>query len=198
METTTPKISHFVLYAERSVSLGDHATAFQGDIGVRSIAEASFGMQLKVGAGSTIEKSYSVFSPSVSLGRDVRVGVVWTNALQDNGIRLGSPLAFPAQVMPPLPLAPAPTISGESVTVEANQVVELPPGNYDALTVFGTLILIPGSYFFSRATLADSAQLVASAGNVHVHIRDYLIAGRRVTISPAFQKAAGYLTISVS
>jgi len=198
MVTTTPKISDFVLYAERSISLGTHDTVFRGDIGVHSIAESSFGVQLKVGTDSILEKSHTVFSPSVSLGRDVRVGTVRTNVLQDNGIRLGSPVVFPAQVMPPLPLAPAPAISGESVMVEANQVLELPPGNYDALTVFGRLVLKSGHYVFSSATLADFAQLVAIADDVHISIRDYLTAGRSVTISPAFRKAADQLTISVS
>lgn len=33
MVTMPPKIIDFVLYAERGVSLGDHATAFRGDIG---------------------------------------------------------------------------------------------------------------------------------------------------------------------
>lgn len=198
MMTTTPMISDFVLYAERSLSLGDHDKVLQGDIGVHSIAESNSGIQLKIGTDSVIESNHHVFSPSVSLGHDVKVGIVQTNMLQDNGIHLGSLVAFPASVMPPLPLAPTPAISGSSVTVGANEVVALLPGNYDALIVLGTLVLNPGRYFFSSATLIDYAQFVAVAGDVHISIRDYLTAGRHVKIYTAFREGADQLTISVS
>jgi hypothetical protein len=192
------EIGQFVLYAERSVSLGSHDRAFRGDIGVRSTAEAGFGVQLKVGSGSIIERNHRLISPSVSLGRDVTLGMIQTNQLQDNGIPLGSSTAFPAPVMPPLPLAPAPASGGPDVTVAADEVVALLPGVYGALVVSGTLLLNPGRYGFSSATLEDDSRVVAIAGDVQISIGDDLIAGRRVRIYPAFHKTADQLKISVS
>ena len=82
-------------------------TIFGGNIGVRSIAESGFGVQLKVGNNSIIEKSHTIFSPSVSLGEHVKVGTIQTNARQDNGIPLRSQVEFPASAMPPLPFVGA-------------------------------------------------------------------------------------------
>ena len=199
-----PKISQFVLYAERSISLGDHDTVFRGDIGVRSIAQSDFGTQLKVGNDSIIERSHILLSPSVSMGEDVTVGLVQTNTRQDNGIALRTQMAFPASAMPPLPLAqrracgPRPDNGGSSVTVGGDQVVALNPGIYDALLVTGTAVLNPGNYSFCSVTLADFSRLVAIAGDVKISIRDYLTTGRSVRIYPAFHATADRLTISVS
>jgi hypothetical protein len=132
------------------------------------------------------------------LARNVKLGTIQTNALEDNGVRLGSTAAFPALSMPALPLAPSSATGSSNVTVAVDQVVALLPGNYGSLTVGGTLVLNPGRYVFSSATLADFAQLVAVAGGVHITIRDSLTAGRNVHIYPAFRKEADELTISVS
>jgi hypothetical protein len=123
--TGSPKISEFVLYAERSVRMGECDTAFGGDIGVRSTAEQGFGIQLKIGAGSVVQRSQSVLSPSVLLGRNVRIGVVETNSIEDNGVPLGPLVTFPAAAMPALPLAPASGGGGANVTVGADEVVAL-------------------------------------------------------------------------
>src|SRR5215471_9048739 len=149
-------------------------TIFGGNIGVRSIAESGFGVQLKVGNNSVIEKSHTIFSPSVSLGEHVKVGTIQTNVRQDNGIPLRSQVEFPALAMPALPFVGAAANEDSNIIVESCQVVAIQPGIYGALSVNGTIVLNPGFYSFSNVTLADSAQLVASAGNVEITIEDYL------------------------
>jgi hypothetical protein len=105
-ENVSPKISDFVVYAERSESLGACNTVFGGDVGVRSTAESSIGSQLKVGTGSVVQRSHGLFSPSISLGRNVTMGIIHTDQLNDDGVNLGSAAAFPASTMPPLPSHP--------------------------------------------------------------------------------------------
>jgi hypothetical protein len=93
-ENVSPKIGDFVVYAERSVGLGDCNSVCGGDVGVRSRAESSIGSQLKVGNGSVVQRSHGLFSPSISLGRNVRMGIIHTSQLNDDGVNLASAVAL--------------------------------------------------------------------------------------------------------
>jgi hypothetical protein len=198
ISTTEPTLAGFVLYAERSIRLGECGRIHGGDLGVHAIAESRQGFQLTLGAGSIIDTCRNLFSPTVCLGEDVTLGTIHTNQLEDDSIPLRSALAFPAATMPPLPLARAPAKGGPEVTIAADEVRALLPGTYGTVTVFGTLLLNPGSYSFCSAVLADCARLIAITGDVQICLRDFLTVGRRVRIYPAFHKSADQLAINVS
>lgn len=106
-EKTGLNIGQFVLYAERSLSLGDFSRVCRGDLGVRSFGDTPAGSQLKIGSDIFIQPNHSLFAPSVLVGRNVTLGAVQTNQLIDDGIRLGTATSFPVTAMPTLPLAGA-------------------------------------------------------------------------------------------
>jgi Pro-kumamolisin, activation domain len=190
-------ISSFVLYAERSLILGERDRVTGGDLGIRSRAERKDGSQLRIGSDSVAGQGHYVISPSVTLGRHVRVGQVQTDALVDDGIRLGAEEPFPAADMPALPLAPVLAAGGTAVTVPANQVDSLVPGSYADLTVSGSLVLNPGDYVFSKVTIGDGARIV-SVGAVRIRIAMYLTAGRGARLHPLFGQPASQLEVFVS
>ena len=198
IRTATPVLASFVLYAERSVRLGERGRVWGGDVGVHAIAEAAYGAQLRIGRRCDIDPCRNLYAPSVALAREVRLGILQANRLEDDGIILGSPVPYPAAAMPPLPLAAGPAGAGADVTVAAGEVVALLPGNYGALTVTGTLLLNPGDYVFSSVTLTDGARLAAIAGAVRMQVADHLTAGRRVRLYPAFHRPAAELAIAVA
>ena len=120
-----PKISDFVLYAERSIKMGERSHA-EGDVGIRTstapIRDAA--AQLRVGEHG---KCRNVFSPSTSLENDAEVGRIWTNSLKRvKDTEVGPEGKFPAALMPPLPLALA-SGSGTAVTVEERKTRSLSP-----------------------------------------------------------------------
>ena len=193
-----PSITDFVMYSERSIRVGRRARVFGGDIGVHAVAQSSFGFQLTIGSETVIEPSHPVFSPSISLGRGVRLGSMSANSIEDNGIALGSLEPFPASSMPPLPLVPIPPAGGSDIGVSESEVLALLPGNYDALVVNGIVAMNPGGYTFSSVTLGDRAKLVAIAGDVRIDIGAHLTAGRDAEIYPAFRENAGDLLILVA
>lgn len=191
------EIDRFVLYSEQSLALAEWCHVVGGDLGVRSVARDSVSNHLTVERGSRIDADRALIAPSVVLGREVAHGPVRTNELLDDCIPLRSQRSFPASAMPPLPLAPAPAAGSSSVTIEANAVLSLNPGAYDALTVCGSLVLNPGEYTFSSVTVDDTARLV-TIGMVRITVIDYLSAGRRAQIHPLFDKPADQLWISVA
>jgi Pro-kumamolisin, activation domain/Subtilase family len=198
IRTTSPALAGFLLYAERSIRLGERCFASGGDIGIHAIADSSYGTQAHIGSESVIDPCRNIYAPSICLGRDVVLGIIQTDHLEDDTLTLGSPVPFPAATMPPPLLAPAPGGPGADVTVAAGEITALLPGNFGRVTVIGTLLLNPGTYSFASATLTDGARLVAIAGTVHVRVRDALTAGRRVRIFPAFHRPANQFVISVS
>ena len=104
-----PKINRFVLYAERSIKLGNYSDALEGDVGVRS-AIASAATQKEADAAAQLivrrhGKCRDLFAPSTSLEVYSEVRDVYTNSLtrvEDIGIRAEH--EFPGS-MPALPLA---------------------------------------------------------------------------------------------
>ena len=119
-------------------------------IGVRSTASSKFPFQLKVGAGSRVEGTDELLSPSVLGGRDARSGLVRTNKLEDDRVPLGSATAFPASAMPPLPFAPTSANGASDVTVGRGQVAALSPGSYNTLSDSGAIALNPGRTSFQK------------------------------------------------
>ena len=181
---TSPTISNFVLYAERSLKLGSRDEIVGGDVGVRTAAPPAFGPQLTIGEFSSVERCHTLLAPSVSLAFRDEVGDVETSALDNHGGRLGTLAPFPGPAMPTLPLAPATIGGGGNVTVDRFGTHTLPPGNYGILNVAGTLILESGAYSFTSITLDDEATLWANPGGVNVYVSGPLTTGRRATLAP--------------
>src|SRR5580658_6931693 len=145
-----PSINNFVLYAERSLRVGRHDAISGADLGIHAITRAGSGPQALIGDRASIEPDRTVFSPSISLGRDVRIGAMEANSIVDDGIAIGPLTPFPAAAMPPLPLAPPAGAPGPDVTVNRGDVTALQPGSYGVLAVHGTVALNPGRYSFTK------------------------------------------------
>jgi len=141
-----PQISQFVLYAERSIKLGDHSHAEDGDVGVRSATAPKEG-RVAIESWVNTGGGRNLFAPSTTIENDAEVRDVWTNALKrDPDSEMGTENKFPAPDMPPLPLAFA-SGSGSDVTVAHNKRHSLTPGTYGAITLAhnSTLTLVSGS-----------------------------------------------------
>ncbi len=178
-----PTISDFVLYAERSVTLGKGDRIQGGDIGVAALAVQSFGPQLTVGDASFVDPNEDLLAPSVQLGKDASVGDVETSTLTNNGgkLRLQAPLPTP---MPAVPIALASTPGTSNVAVDRWQFQKLAPGAYANLTVNGTLLLEPGIFYFSAVTLGDGARVLTLPGRADVRIAGALATGQHARLSP--------------
>jgi hypothetical protein len=193
-----PTIAQFVLYAERTVVLGDRSRASRGDIGVRTSAGPSVGTQLALGAH---DETADLFAPSTTVGRRAKVGDVQTASLQNEGAdSLGAVSAFPAATMPPLPLALA-SSGGSDVQVPPHQVRSLSPGTYGALTLANssTVLLATGKYSFSTVTLGEHSELVGNPGGVDVTIVRSLAMSPSTQIHPRGKdKRAKDFTIAIA
>ena len=114
-----PQIGQFVLYAERSIRLGERSHTDDGDVGVRTrLGAKGAGDQLIVGEHA---KCRNVFAPSIRLRNDSKARNVWTDALnKDPDSEMGMQNKFPAAAMPALPLALA-SGTGDDVTVDEHK-----------------------------------------------------------------------------
>ncbi|MGH7269856.1 MAG: hypothetical protein ACREJ3_05440, partial [Polyangiaceae bacterium] len=217
----SPELPNFVVYAERSITLGPGDLIFDGDVGVHS-ASSQGGTQLTIGGASVVDDENNVFAPSVSLGLLASVGNLETYSLQNNGgdtgtvtsfpnaarsdVRSSPPsgsdtgtvTSFPNAAMPPLPFAPAGTPSSNNVSVAPFQIMTLNPGSYGTLSVTGTLLLNPGTYSFASVTVANQGHVWANPGGVTMLVQGALTAGTLSTFQPVLGQAAADLTISVS
>jgi Pro-kumamolisin, activation domain len=191
------KIGQFVLYAERSLSLGACDAVRHGDLGVRSLTEASHGSQLKIGRDSFVQPSHIVLSPSVLVGENVTLGAVGADQFRDNGLPLGPAAPFPAAAMPPLPLAQGGGSKGSDVSVARGQALALPPGHFGILKVDGVLLLNPGVYVAKEVLIGDFGRIVAITGDVQMSIVGTFTAGRHTAIYPDFGLSAKQFTIAV-
>ncbi len=186
----SPTINTFVLYAERSMTLGVGDHSLGGDIGVAATAPSSFGTQLKVGSFDGLDPLHNLFAPSVSLGTLAVVGDVETNTLQNNGGFFNAQAPFPASAMPLLPLAVGSTSGTTNVSVAPFQITTLSPGSYGTLTNNGVLFLNPGAYSFGSVTLGDLAQLQAKPGGATtISVAGTFSAGEGVHVFPILQTA---------
>ena len=192
-----PNISGFVLYAERSLRVGRHGVVSGGDLGIHAVTGPNAGPQARLADRASIEPDRTVFAPSISLGRDVRLGPVEANSIIDDGVAIGPLTPFPAAAMPALPLAPPAGPPGPDVTVNRGDVTALQPGGYGALAAYGTVALNPGRYSFAAVIVGHEGRLLAIAGDVEVSISGSLSTGREAEIAPAFDQGASHLTISI-
>jgi hypothetical protein len=183
----TPNIDRFVLYAERSIKIGEHSHVHEGDIGVRTpVAPQPGAYQLLVARHAECR---NLFAPSVSLEMYSESRDVWTNSLnrvQDIGIGAENP--FPTS-MPPLPLALA-SGKGRDILVPRKKRASLGPGTYGALTLLydSELWLAAGQYVFSNVMMDEKSSLLGDPGAVDVRIVGGLWTDREAKIGPHLQE----------
>jgi hypothetical protein len=203
-----PHIGDFVLYAERSITMGPHSHAEGGAVGVRTaLAESrTRPSQLRLREHA---RCGTVFAPSMSLAEDAEVGKVWTDALKRvKDTEVGPTGTFPAAFMPPLPLA-AVSGTGQHVQVEERRTRSLTPGTYGAVVLerHATLRLAAGSYVFTSVDMGEGSRLLGERPRtdarvrqrLDVHIVHSLHMGEHARIEPAWDDAqAGDFTISVA
>ncbi len=172
-----------MLYAERSVKLGKGDRIQGGNVGVAALAVQSFGPQLVVGDSSFVDPEQDLIAPSVQLDKEAFVGDVETSSLTNHGgqLRLKAPLP---KRMPSVPIALSSALGSSNVTVDRWQSRNLTPGAYATLTVNGTLVLEPGTFFFSALNIGDGARVLALPGGADVHIAATLATGEGARLSP--------------
>jgi len=206
--TPAPKIGDFVLYAERSVTIGEHSHTEDGggDIGVRTPIALREGVQLTMGEHA---ESRNLFSPSTAIRNDADVKNVATNSLKrDPDSKMGAQSPFPAD-MPPLPLATA-SGSGADVILDHEKHGSLTPGTYGAVRLGheSELRLAPGKYTFASLTMDEHAKLLGEraagdgrtgGGGVDVHIVGGMWMAHEALVGPKDDDAkASEFTIEVA
>ena len=191
-------VSEFVLYAERSLDVGECGKVRRGDLGVRSLGEASRGVQLKIGRNSFVDPEHIVIAPSVTIGRNVKLGMVRADQFNDDGVGLIPLEPFSAAAMPPLPLATGVSSGGTDILVGPHQALALLPGTYGALKIDGVLLLNPGRYVIASVSMGDFARMVAITGNVQMSVTGTLRTGRHTAIYSDFNLPAKHFAISVA
>jgi hypothetical protein len=196
----SPKISQFVLYAERSIRLGHYCHATEGDVGIRTAlprSDSPGAEQLIVGKHA---KCCDVFSPSTSLEIYSEVHDVFTDQLHRvEDIGVGKEYKFPEH-MPELPLAIA-SGRGKDITVERFGEFSLGPGTYGALTMLheSKLWLAAGTYMFSSIRMDEHSRLRALPGGVNVGVTGNLWTDRKAVIGMVGDEAkARHFMISVA
>ncbi|HEX4336167.1 MAG TPA: LamG-like jellyroll fold domain-containing protein [Polyangiaceae bacterium] len=194
--TAASPIEKLLVYGNQRVTFGTGVHTLGGDIGVASVAPASVGTQLIVGASDNLDPTHRLMSPSVTLAAQSIVGDVNSDHAQDNGATAGTLSSYP-HGMPRLPLASPATPGTAAVTVAAGQTQTLSPGNYGILTVNGILNLNPGTYSFASVRMGNGAQLLAMPGVADVRVAGAFSTGTSAVVSASGQPAAS-LTISVS
>ncbi len=189
--------SQFVVYAERSVTLGTSDVLTGGNVGVHRAAPSAFGSQLRVGAGTQIDKTKTVFAPTVSLASGAAVGALDTTSLQNSGGTFTSEAAWSGAAMPVPPAMVPTTPATNNVTVAAFTSLTLNPGNYGALTVNGVLTLAPGTYSFASVAVGTLGAMLGGVGNVIVNVAGSFTTASGTTVAPSLFQSADKLTINV-
>ena len=198
---SSPTLSTFALYGERSVSLGNQDQVRGGDVGVAAAAVTGFGAQLIVGPQVQISKTNNLLAPSVTLGSQSQVGDVQATTLVNNGAQsLGTVAAYPASLMPVRPVASNPASSTSDVTVAAQAHVSLSPGAYGSLTVGNQayVTLAAGTYSFSSVSLGNEVQILGNTAGVTWLVGGPFATGSEDQINRSGGATAGDFTILVA
>jgi hypothetical protein len=182
--TVGPVAADFVVYATRSLKLGDADVVLGGDLGVTTYASPAFGPQLVLGDLSLVDPLHAVIAPSVSVETGAFVNDVQTHSLVNQGGHVTTLDPFPP-AMPTLPLALPATPGTTDVTVGQGHLQDLAPGAHGALSVAGTVVLEPGTHSFSSVALARGGRLLARTGVADVRVAGSLSAGPGSVIAPA-------------
>src|SRR5580704_3978727 len=179
----SPKVDQFLLYAERSIRLGQHCH-FEGDLGVRSpvdVPSPAGVAQISVGRHT---RCRSLYSPSTSLAIYSEVHDVWTASLQRvQDVGIGAQHRYPS-AMPELPLAIA-SGRGSDIKLSRNEQTSLGPGVYGELTMLyeSELWLAAGAYVFASIRMDEHARMFALPGGVSVGVIGGLAADSRARIA---------------
>jgi hypothetical protein len=176
------QISHFLLYAERSIALGRHSHA-NGNLGVRSmVARDQLAHQLELGEHA---RAGALYAPSVSLAIYAETRDVFTSALQRNlDVRVGDEHPFPP-VMPLPPLARAQG-EGREILVPRFEQHTLAPGVYGAVILLfeSELWLAPGDYVFASLSIHEKAKLLGAPGRVRLGVAGRMTVSCGARIAP--------------
>ena len=177
----TPQLSHFVLYAERSIELGHHSHA-EGNLGVRTVVQDRPGSQLSLAEHA---RAHTLYAPSVALAIYADVRDVFTSALHralDVGV--GAEHPFP-EMMPLLPLARAEG-GGREIIVGRHQQLSLTPGTYGAVTLLyeSELWLAAGVYVFASLQMDERSRLLGDPGEVRLGIVGRMTVAEGARIAP--------------
>jgi hypothetical protein len=184
----SPEISDFVLYAERSIRMGHRSHTEGGDVGIRSAVaqERRDVSQLHMEEHA---KCGTAFSPSISLEDDAEIGKAWTNSLKRvKDTEVGTEGSFPADRMPPLPLASA-SGGGKDIEVEEHKTRELTPGSYGAIVMeeHSTLRLSEGTYTFASVKMGGDSKILGERGGVEARAAEARATGLKVRIAGSLQ-----------
>ncbi len=177
----TPQLSHFVLYAERSIELGHHSQA-EGNLGVRTVVQDRPGSQLSLAEHA---RAHTLYAPSVALAIYAEVRDVFTSALHralDVGV--GAEHPFP-EMMPLLPLARAEG-DGREIIVGRHQQVSLTPGSYGSVTLLyeSELWLAAGTYVFASLQMDERSRLLGDPGEVRLGIAGCMTVAPGARVAP--------------
>lgn len=175
--------SSFSLYAELALEVGTSCRV-SGDVGVRSVGRASSGAQLVLGSHTVLGASFRAIAPSVQIASGAQCATVLTDELIDhNSADRPATSAFPAALMPPLPLVVSAGAGERAVVVAAGQQQTLTPGAYGSLVVDGVAVLEAGEYGFTDVTVGADAEL-RCAGAVQVTVLRTLTAHDGARLRP--------------
>ena len=177
-----PQLSHFVLYAERSIELGRHSHA-EGNLGVRTKAvQDEPGAQLALADHA---RARALYAPSVSLAIYAEAADVYTSVLHrelDVGVSAEHP--FP-ETMPLSPLARAEG-NGREIVVGRHQQLSLTPGSYGAVTLLyeSELWLAAGAYVFASLQMDERSRLLGDPGEVRLGISGRMAVAQGARVAP--------------
>ena len=193
-----PRLGDFVLYAQRSVSVGAFTDVDGGDVGVGSVAAPGVTSQLVVGDHAEVEAAHNLIAPTVSLGAHAAVGDVQTTTLSNAGATLGQEAGYPSP-MPLLPLA-GPSPVGSDVVVPDHASRALASGAYGSLTVgdHATVTLAAGAYSFASVSMSPHAELDGAGGAVTIAVGGALSIADHDNVGPAHADTAGKLAFLVA
>jgi hypothetical protein len=148
---------NLVVNAKTTISVGPF-TNVNGDV---ASGGASGSVLFDVGATQRFGFGFNLLASTVTVRTNAAVGHVFGNDLTIDGFASQQTLGLDPGALPQVPAVTAATAGRTSVTVTQNQLKQLCPGQYGAISLGtnATLNLNGGIYQVSRLTLGDGARL---------------------------------------